>query len=340
VRRTLTVLADTARVRIVDGVTVLATHARSYDRGAQIEDPAHLQDLVDHKRGARQHRVTDVLIHAVPPIRDLLVAAAARGYNLGSITAALARIRQQCTVTELHAAVLEAIQRDVPHPNAVRLALDRRRDERGLPLVVTLPAHLQQRDVIVTPHPSIPMTGSPSSEPMTTPPMPDLRQRAHALRLPGLIAHWDEASHADWVPCLLSWEEDERARRSMERRLRCSGLGTFKPIADFDWHWPTRCDRPAIEELMSLQFMTEAANAIVVGPNGLGKSTIARNVAYQALIAGHTVHFAAQRLLTSLAAIDAPPSGSPASYYALSTCSASAVGWSLTRTAPPICCSS
>ena len=153
VRRTLTVLADTARVRIVDGVTVLATHARSYDRGAQIEDPAHLQDLVDHKRGARQHRVTDVLIHAVPPIRDLLVAAAARGYNLGSITAALARIRQQCTVTELHAAVLEAIQRDVPHPNAVRLALDRRRDERGLPLVVTLPAHLQQRDVIVTPHP-------------------------------------------------------------------------------------------------------------------------------------------------------------------------------------------
>ena len=140
---------------------------------------------------------------------------------------------------------------------------------------------------------------------MTTPPMPDLRQRAHALRLPGLIAHWDEASHADWVPCLLSWEEDERARRSMERRLRCSGLGTFKPIADFDWHWPTRCDRPAIEELMSLQFMTEAANAIVVGPNGLGKSTIARNVAYQALIAGHTVHFAnASALLTSLAAID------------------------------------
>ena len=92
--------------------------------------------------------------------------------------------------------------------------------------------------------------------------MPDLRQRAHALRLPGLIAHWDEASHADWVPCLLSWEEDERARRSMERRLRCSGLGTFKPIADFDWYWPTRCDRPAIEELMSLQFMTEAANAV------------------------------------------------------------------------------
>ena len=144
------------------------------------------------------------------------------------------------------------------------------------------------------------MNLDPSTDPQTA-----LRQRAAQLNLNGLIAHWDEASHADWVPCLLSWEEDERARRSMERRLRCSGLGTFKPIADFDWHWPTRCDRPAIEELMSLQFMTEAANAIVVGPNGLGKSTIARNVAYQALIAGHTVHFAnASALLTSLAAID------------------------------------
>lgn len=154
VRRTLTVLADTERVRIVDGTTVLADHRRSYDRGAQIENPAHLKELVEFKRAARQHRVSDALIHAVPPIQDLLVQAAARGYNLGSITAALARLRQQCTITELHEAVLEALARNVPHPNAVRLALTRQRDERGLPAatVVTLPEHLQRRDVIVTPH--------------------------------------------------------------------------------------------------------------------------------------------------------------------------------------------
>jgi transposase/phosphoglycolate phosphatase-like HAD superfamily hydrolase len=154
VRRTLTVLADTERVRIVDGITVLAEHARSYDRDAQIEDPAHLQALVDHKRGARQHRTTDLLIHAVPPIQTLLARAAQRGYNLGSVTAALNRLRQRYTIGELHEAVLEALGRDVPHPNAVRLALERRRDERGLPAttVVTMPEHLQRRDVIVTPH--------------------------------------------------------------------------------------------------------------------------------------------------------------------------------------------
>ncbi|MBP7621617.1 MAG: IS21 family transposase [Gemmatimonadales bacterium] len=154
VRRTLTVLADTERVRIADGATVVASHPRSYDRGEQIEDPAHIEHLVEHKRGARQHRATDALIRAVPPIADLLVAAAAHGYNLGSITATLGRIRQQCTINELHAAVLEAIERGVPHPNAVRLALSRRREERGLPAasVVTLPEHLRRRDVIVTPH--------------------------------------------------------------------------------------------------------------------------------------------------------------------------------------------
>ena len=154
VRRTLTVLADTERVRIADGVCLLANHPRSYDRGAQIEDPAHLQDLVDHKRAARQHRMTDVLIHAVPPIGELLVRAAARGHNLGSITVALARLRQQCTIAELHEAVIDALARDVPHPNAVRLALERRREQRRLPpaTVVTLPQHLQRRDVIVTPH--------------------------------------------------------------------------------------------------------------------------------------------------------------------------------------------
>jgi GNAT superfamily N-acetyltransferase len=154
VQRTLSVLADAERVRICDAATVLASHVRSYDRGAQIEDPAHIQALVDHKRAGRQHRVTDELIRAVPPIRELFVRAAARGHNLGSITAALQRLRQHCTVAELREAVDEALARDVPHPNAVRLALERRREQRGQPpaSVVTLPERVQRRDVIVTPH--------------------------------------------------------------------------------------------------------------------------------------------------------------------------------------------
>jgi hypothetical protein len=154
VRRPLSVLADTERVRIAQGATIVAEHRRSYDRGQQIEDPAHIQALVQFKRAARQHRATDQLARAVPATQQLLVAAAARGYNLGSISAALGRLLSRYTPAELQVAVLEALAREVPHPNAVQLALEQRRELRGElpPTPVSLPEHLRARDVIVQPH--------------------------------------------------------------------------------------------------------------------------------------------------------------------------------------------
>jgi hypothetical protein len=154
VRRVLTVLADPHEVRVVDGGAVLACHRRSYDRGAQIEQADHVAALVEQKRAARQHRATDRLVHAVPASQTLLIRAAERGGNLGTITAALMRLLAQTSAAEMQAAILEALQRDVPHPNAVRLALARRREQRGEPptIGVALPAHLQARDTTVQPH--------------------------------------------------------------------------------------------------------------------------------------------------------------------------------------------
>jgi len=56
VRRTLTVLADTHELRIVDGAQVIACHRRSYDRGAQIEQTEHLQALIGQKRQPHPRR--------------------------------------------------------------------------------------------------------------------------------------------------------------------------------------------------------------------------------------------------------------------------------------------
>lgn len=132
-----------------------------------------------------------------------------------------------------------------------------------------------------------------------------LRERARALKLYGLLAHWEEIAQTDWIEPLIHWEEQERARRGLERRLKGAHLGRFKPLADFDWQWPTQCDRQAVEELMHLGFIEETANAVLVGPNGVGKSTIARNIAYQAVLAGHTVRFtSAGQMLNELAAQD------------------------------------
>jgi hypothetical protein len=83
-----------------------------------------------------------------------LIRAAERGANLGTITAALMRLLAQTSAAEMQAAILEALQRGVPHPNAVRLALARRREQRGEPpsVGVELPEHLRARDTTVQPH--------------------------------------------------------------------------------------------------------------------------------------------------------------------------------------------
>ena len=131
------------------------------------------------------------------------------------------------------------------------------------------------------------------------------RARARALRLHGLLEHWDEAAAAGWIDPLLGWEETERGRRSLERRLHDAHIGRFKPLCDFDWTWPKSCDRAAIDALMNLDFIKETANAVIVGPNGVGKSTIARNIAHQAVVQGYTVLFAqAGQLLGDLTALD------------------------------------
>ncbi|MEQ1806116.1 MAG: IS21 family transposase [Burkholderiaceae bacterium] len=154
VQRTLSVLADEQRVRILEGLTELANHARSFDRHQQIEDPAHLQALVQHKRNARAHRGCDALAQVAPASTELLQMAAQHGHNLRSITAALLRLLDQYGAASLQAALREAIQRKVPHPNAVRLALEHERERAGRApaLALALPEHVTRRDAPMRTH--------------------------------------------------------------------------------------------------------------------------------------------------------------------------------------------
>ena len=151
VQRTLTLVADLDEVRILDGHNLLARHVRSYDRGAQIEDPAHIAALIAHKHAARRQRATNHLAAAAPASATLLGRAAERGDNLGSITASLKQLLARYGAAELQEAILEALERDVPHPNSVRLILERHREERQLPppIAVALPEHVRAKDAPV-----------------------------------------------------------------------------------------------------------------------------------------------------------------------------------------------
>jgi DNA replication protein DnaC len=141
---------------------------------------------------------------------------------------------------------------------------------------------------------------------ITTPPDDDERRVAlHRLGLFGLLARWEEVRHLEWLPSVIDYEQSERQRRSLQRRLRSARLGSFKPLCDFDWQWPKKIDRDAIEELSSLDFLTEPANVVLIGPNSTGKTTIAKNLAHLALLGGYTARFTtASAMLNDLAAQD------------------------------------
>lgn len=153
-RRTLSVVASPSEVRVLDGTQLVTRHPRSYDKGEQIEHPEHIAELVAFKHQARHHRGQDRLAHAAPNSRELLTQAAERGDKLGAITAALLRLLERYGAVELEAAIAEALKRGVPHPNAVRLELERRRDLRDAapPLAVALPEDPRVRDLVVRPH--------------------------------------------------------------------------------------------------------------------------------------------------------------------------------------------
>lgn len=102
-------------------------------------------------------------------------------------------------------------------------------------------------------------------------------------------------------------EAKGRAKRSLERRLARAKLGRFKPMADFDWAWPTRIDRAEVEDALKLDFLATRRNLVLIAPQGLGKTMIAQNIAHQAVLKGHTALFTtASQLLLDLGAQDSP----------------------------------
>lgn len=134
-----------------------------------------------------------------------------------------------------------------------------------------------------------------------------LQQYAAELKLHGLLAHWHELNEEayGWLEQLIHWEKHERQQRSLERRLTSAKLGRFKSLSEFDWQWPDKIDQPAIHALMQLEFLKDKSNVILLGSNGVGKSTIAQNLGHQAVMAGHTVLFTtASNMLNDLAAQD------------------------------------
>jgi DNA replication protein DnaC len=152
---------------------------------------------------------------------------------------------------------------------------------------------------------------SPSATTMTT---TDLTRDLARLGLSHTAANLDDLvaratrsrmSSISLLETIVRAEIEDRARRSVERRLKRSRLGRFKPMADWDWTWPKRLDRANVERILTLDFVERAENVLIVGAQGLGKTMLAKNVAHLAVLSGRSALFTtASDLILDLGAQD------------------------------------
>ena len=241
------------------------------------------------------------------------VAALAREANVAGTSGNLTRLRRgEDTAGQLRA-LQDATRGDEADPESVV-----RSTSRGPELVDTVPelddtasgheASAPNIEADIRSGPKVPGMDAPVSHSTVWPPQlpPGVK-----YGLPGGV---------DAPPRPAAPESDFRAvyRRLGELRERYSRrrnrvanarIGAFKPIADFDWAWPKRTDRPLIEELFSLAFVDDATNVVLVGPNGVGKTMLVKNLLHHAVLNGFTARFTtASDMLHELAAQDSDAS--------------------------------
>lgn len=154
VRKPLTLVVGVDTLRMLDGEQQVAHHRRSYESGACVEDPAHIESLVEWKKASRELKGRDRLRAVVPETDALFEILALRGDNLGYHTYRLLRLLDTYGADELRQATQVALEREAYSSGSIAHVLEQRRRERGLkpPMGVDLPDDPRVRDLRVIPH--------------------------------------------------------------------------------------------------------------------------------------------------------------------------------------------
>lgn len=148
--QTLTLVADDATVRLLDGDEEVARHARCWGRRQRIEDMAHRKALLEHKRGAREAKGQDRLRAAVPDVDRLFARWVDAGRNIGNMTFQMLRLLDRYGDATVAGAVAEVLARGTHDPGAVAILCEqaRQRSQQPVPIDVVLGSHVPDRDVI------------------------------------------------------------------------------------------------------------------------------------------------------------------------------------------------
>ncbi len=130
--------------------------------------------------------------------------------------------------------------------------------------------------------------------------MTEIERALRELRLSGIAdtlstrvmqAQAAQQPFLETFAAMLQDELDRRRSRLMERRFKRSGLTERLTLADLDWRFNPKLPRNACFELHTLKFISDGANALIIGKPGTGKSHVAKAVAYQATLQGYDVRY-------------------------------------------------
>ncbi len=148
--RTITLVADDLTVRLLDGQTEIARHARCFGRKQIIEDHAHRAELIRERKAAADFKGRDRLRLVAPNFATLLDRWARRNMNLSLQVGRSSKLLDLYGDEIFSLAVSEAVSREIVDSGAIALCCERIRRERNLPVPIemNLPDHVIDRDVI------------------------------------------------------------------------------------------------------------------------------------------------------------------------------------------------
>jgi len=149
VGKQLSVSACQEKVRILDGNELTTEHPRSFGKGEQIEQEAHINALWLEKSHAKLHRGQDRLSHASEHVPDFLQQSIERGHILKNTVKRLNQLLDDYGRDELHFALTEALKQQSPYVEALQQVLERRRDEKHQPppLAVAVPEKVKHYSI-------------------------------------------------------------------------------------------------------------------------------------------------------------------------------------------------
>lgn len=112
---------------------------------------------------------------------------------------------------------------------------------------------------------------------------------AENLELTLATAEKEGLAHLELLDRLLGHAAARRRERAIQRRVDAAHFAERQMIETFDWKFNKTIDRTQIEGLASGDFIKRAANLIMVGQSGVGKSHLVQAVGLRACSLGFRV---------------------------------------------------